>query len=125
MRYPGVLPEAPAPASPAARIVRHVELTAPVVGLLRPVRAVGDRVRPGDLIATVCDLLGRVQAELTGPLDGWLAMLRLCNSVDPGERVATLFEGIPDPGGAAAARRRNGRWVATEGAGEQSRPEAQ
>jgi uncharacterized protein len=112
LRYLHVVSDAPPPASPTARIVRHVELAAPVGGLLRPVRAVGDRVRPGDLIATVCDLLGYIQAELTSPLDGWLAMLRLCNSVDPGERVATLFEEIPDladagvprPGGATAGQ---------------------
>jgi predicted deacylase len=100
LRHFHVLPEAPTPADPGPRIVRHLELAAPVGELLRPVCTVGNRVRPGDLIATVRDLFGHVQAEITSPLDGWLAMLRLCNSVDPGERVATLFEEIADSGDA-------------------------
>jgi predicted deacylase len=64
----------------------------------------GDRVRPGDVLATVRDLFGRVQAEVASPLEGWLAMLRLCNSVDPGDRVAMVFEEIPDPEDAGLPR---------------------
>jgi predicted deacylase len=104
LRHLDVLPGPAAPGRAPARIVRHVELASPVGGLLRPVRAVGDRVRRGERIATVHDLLGTVQAEITSSLDGWLAMLRLCNSVDPGERVATLFEELPDPGDSGMPR---------------------
>lgn len=98
LRYLDVLPGSAAVVHTPARVVRHVELRSLVGGLLRPAVEVGDHLRRGERIATVHDLLGEVQAEITSPLDGWLAMLRLCNSVDPGERVATLFEEIPDPG---------------------------
>jgi predicted deacylase len=104
LRYLGAVPEAPTCPGPVTRIVRRVDLAAPVGGVLRPVCAVGDRVRPGDVLATVRDLFGRVQAEVASPLEGWLAMLRLCNSVDPGERVATVFEEIPDPEDAGLPR---------------------
>jgi predicted deacylase len=103
LRYLDVLP-GPAAARAPARLVRHVELGSSVGGVLRPVVEVGDRLRRGERIATVYDLLGEVQAEITSPLDGWLAMLRLCNSVDPGERVATLFEEIPDSGDSGRPR---------------------
>jgi len=104
LRYLDVLPGSASAAPGHQRIVRHLELTSPVGGLLRPVAAVGDRLRRGDHIATIHDLLGAVMAEITSPLDGWLAMLRLRNSVDPGERVATLFEEIPDTGGSDLPR---------------------
>jgi predicted deacylase len=104
LRALDVLPGPVAKAHTPARMVRHVELASPVGGLLRPVVEVGDVLRRGERIATVHDLLGAILAEITSPLDGWLAMLRLCNSVDPAERVATLFEEIPGTGDSGPPR---------------------
>lgn len=93
LRHLGLLPGGPSPAS-GARVVRHLEVAAPVGGLLRRTRELGDGVSRGTPIATVRDLHGEVLAHLASPVDGIVAAYRLCNSVNPGDAVATLFEEI-------------------------------
>lgn len=83
-----------APPTPGSRVVRHVEVGAPAGGLLRRLKEPGDTVARGEPIATVRDLWGAVQTDVTSPVDGIVAACRFCPSVNPGDRVATLFEDV-------------------------------
>ncbi len=95
LRHLGVLPGGAAP-TPGARVVRHLEVGAPAGGLLRRLKEPGEPVRRGETFATVRDLWGRTVADVTSPVDGVLAACRLRPSVNPGDRVATLFEDAGD-----------------------------
>jgi len=91
LHHLGLLAGDPPPA-PAARVVRHREVAAPVGGVLWRCRRLGDPVTPGDVVAVVRDLHGSPLAEVTSPLESVVAAYRFCSSVNPGDPVATLFE---------------------------------
>jgi uncharacterized protein len=92
----GLRPGAGLSVPEAARHVRHLEVTAPVGGVLRPARDLGAAVRSGEVIATIDDLHGRRLVELASPVRGVVAAYRLCSSVGPGEAVATVFEDLAE-----------------------------
>ena len=90
----GLRPDPGVAAPEAARIVRHLEVTAPVGGVLRPTRDLGAAVRSGEVVATIDDLHARRLADV-----GVVAAYRLCSSVGPGEAVATVFEDLGEASG--------------------------
>lgn len=95
MRHLGMLPGRPDENSPA-RDVERAEVTAPQGGLIRWRKELGDPVAMHGVIATICDLLGRTVAEVTSPMDGFIAAQRQAASVNPGEHIAVIFHEIPE-----------------------------
>ncbi len=67
---------------------------APQTGLLRHRVREGDRVKPGDLIAHITDIYGRMQCEVTSPSDGWVIGLSGGMQVYKNGVVCTLA--VPD-----------------------------
>lgn len=95
MHHLGMLPGQPPDHLPP-RDVERAEVTAPQGGLIRRRRELGEPVSKHEEIAVICDLLGRTVAEVTSPMDGFIAAQRQAASVNPGEQIAVIFRVIPE-----------------------------
>lgn len=52
----------------------------------------GDNLTRGDRVAAITDLTGQTLAEVSSPIDGFVAALRLTGAVNPGEQIAVIFQ---------------------------------
>ena len=96
-------PAGPVPVADPAAIPAALQeaALAPVVGIFKPVAAVGARVRAGDRVAVV-DLLG-IPQDVAAPIDGTVVEIfpQAGDGVEYGEEVL-LVEAVVEPGPAAA-----------------------
>jgi predicted deacylase len=90
MRHLGMVPGRPDD-SPQPRDVERAQVVAPEGGLIRWRRELGEPVAGQEAIATICDLLGRSVAEVTSPMEGFIAAQRQAAAVNPGEQLAVIF----------------------------------
>jgi len=66
---------------------------APISGILRPVRRLGDWVEPGDLLATLGDPLGREEVEVQSPLAGLVVGRTNLPALNEGDALYHLAQG--------------------------------
>lgn len=96
MRHLGMLEGAPELASVTHRLVGDGNLdrviNAPVGGFFRAALDLLTPVKAGDLLGTVTDFFGTVQAEISAPIDGTVIMLRRFHRVHTGEGVAQITQ---------------------------------
>jgi predicted deacylase len=65
---------------------------APREGYFEPAVALGQRVQPGDLLGTVCDVLGDDVREMRSAQKGIVCVLRTFPRVNQGDTVAVILE---------------------------------
>lgn len=94
MRHLGMLDGAPELGPVTHRLVGDGNLdrviNAPVGGFFRAALDLLTPVKTGDLLGTVTDFFGTVQAEITAPIDGTVIMLRRYHRIHTGEGVAQI-----------------------------------
>jgi predicted deacylase len=91
LRHLGML-QGTSPATEGQRDVARAQLIAPLGGVLRQTRVrVGERVRGGDLLATIADLNGASIIDLRAPAGGVLAMRRHALPIEPGDLAGVVF----------------------------------
>jgi len=95
MCHLGMLPGDPDPPGEVREVTRTMHF-APVGGVLRRHKELGDAVQPGDTIATICDLNGAPLESVQAPGEGFVAAQLLAATVNPGDLVAVIF--IPQEG---------------------------
>jgi predicted deacylase len=81
----GVLPEG------RRHLISRHEAIAPTGGLLQREVEIGDKVRAGQVLATVLNLNAEPLAKVTAPTSGFVGVACLTASVLPGQLLATVF----------------------------------
>lgn len=78
--------------TPAKQVqVQRTEVYAPEGGVLRRHVELGAGVRGGQPIASIVDLAATPLAEITAPVDGTIACIRLAASIAAGDLLALIF----------------------------------
>lgn len=95
MRHLNMLPGDPSPQDVIREVTRTMHL-APVGGVLRRQKELGDTVERGETIATICSLNGAPIESIEAPGDGFVAAQLLTAAVNPGDLIAVIF--IPQEG---------------------------
>jgi predicted deacylase len=97
LRHLGLFPGDPdVPAR--VRDITRTEIAAPTGGVIRRHVELGDPIAAGATIATITDLHGQPQSEVTAPRDGFIAALRLTAAVNPGDQIAVIFQPLDSNG---------------------------
>lgn len=104
----GAIDDAPPPLSDAPPLVvedsrpgsGHMQVNhpSPVEGFFEPAVALGGRVRAGDCLGTVTDILGREPVPLLARYDGTVLVLHTFARVDAGTGVAVILPTDPTAG---------------------------